>query len=239
MGIVGSLPTADGTSATATPGELFVLDASGHVREVIRGHGIDGPWDATALDLGSVADLFVSNVLNGITNGRRHDHQRQRRPADAEPDRIGAPRHRQHGDRQRDIRPHRPGGPDCRPDRCRPERQRHPLHRRHRQLRIAKVPDAIFRSHPVNAGASSATVSTDPHLNGPLGLTLTPNGDLLAVNGGDNNLVELTQGGKFVTVRDVDTADPPGGALFGLATTAHPRQVYFVNDDTNTLNVLR
>ena len=32
---------------------------------------------------------------------------------------------------------------------------------------------------------------------------------------------------------------PPGGALFGLAATAYPRQVYIVNDDTNTLNVLR
>jgi len=38
--IVGSLPTADGTSATTKPGELFVLDAFGHVREVIRGYGI-------------------------------------------------------------------------------------------------------------------------------------------------------------------------------------------------------
>ena len=37
----------------------------------------------------------------------------------------------------------------------------------------------------------------------------------------------------------MDPADPPGGALFGLATTAYPHQVYFVNDDTNTLNVLR
>ena len=49
----------------------------------------------------------------------------------------------------------------------------------------------------------------------------------------------LTQGGKFVAVKDVDKKDPPGGALFGLAATASPRQVYFVNDDTNTLNVLR
>lgn len=42
-----------------------------------------------------------------------------------------------------------------------------------------------------------------------------------------------------MTVTDVDTADAPGGALFGLAATASPRQVYFVNDDTNTLNVPR
>ena len=42
-----------------------------------------------------------------------------------------------------------------------------------------------------------------------------------------------------MTVTDLDSADAPGGALFGLAETANPRQVYFVNDDTNTLNVLR
>ena len=68
--IVGSLPAADGTSATMQPGELFVLDSGGKVREMIKGYGIDGPWDATALDLGSSADLFVSNVLNGIAGGR-------------------------------------------------------------------------------------------------------------------------------------------------------------------------
>jgi hypothetical protein len=64
------------------------------------------------------------------------------------------------------------------------------------------------------------------------------NGDLLTVNGGDNNLVELNQRGAPVAMRDLDTKDQPGGALFGLAPTAHPRAVYYVNDDNNTLNVL-
>ena len=105
--------------------------------------------------------------------------------------------------------------------------------------RIARVPDAVSRRSAVNAGAPAATVSADPHLNAPLGLVIAPNGDLLTANGGDNNLVELTQHGRFVTARNVDTADPPGGALFGLATTAIPHQVYFVNDDSNTLNALR
>ena len=59
--------------------------------------------------------------------------------------------------------------------------------------RIARIPDAVFRSQPVNAGAPSATVSAGTPLNGPLGLILTPNGDLLTANGGDNNLVELTR----------------------------------------------
>ena len=172
--IVGSLPTADGTSATATPGELFVLDASGKVREVISGHGIHGPWDATALDLGSVADLFVSNVLNGITNGQpaattNGNVVRLTLSLTGSVPHVVASTVIANG-----ISVHTDpaalivgptgvalgaGGTLFIADTV--------------HSRIAKVPDAIFRSNPVNAGASSATASTDPHLSGPLGLTLT------------------------------------------------------------------
>ena len=243
--IVGSLPTADGTSATMKPGELFVLDSSGRVREVIKGYGIDGPWDATALDLGSSADLFVSNVLNGIVKGQpmtttKGNVVRLNLNLTGAVPKVTASTVIANG-----ISVHTdpaalivgptgvalsPNGTLFVADTA--------------NSRIARVPDAVFRHTPVNAGAAAATVfANKPHangpLNGPLGLVLTPNGDLLAANGGDNNLVELTQGGRLVTVKDVDTTDPPGGALFGLATTAYPHQVYFVNDDTNTLNVLR
>lgn len=238
--IVGSLPTADGTAATAGPGELIVLDAYGRVRETITGHGIDGPWDATALDLGPVADLFVSNVLTGISGGQ---------PASTTNGNVvrltliltgRTPRLVASAVIGNGLAVHTdpaalivgptgvalgPGGALFVADTV--------------NSRIAKIPNAVFRTSPVNAGAAAATVSADPHLNGPLGLTLAPNGDLLTVNGGDNNLIELTRGGTVVAVRDIDTADPPGGALFGLAATAYPRAVYFVNDDTNTLNVLR
>src|SRR5207248_375076 len=63
--IVGSLPTTDGTPATIGAGCLLILDSSGAVRETLFGHGINGPWDMTALDHGTSADLFVTNVLNG------------------------------------------------------------------------------------------------------------------------------------------------------------------------------
>ncbi|HYA69618.1 MAG TPA: hypothetical protein VED63_12880, partial [Acidimicrobiales bacterium] len=63
--VVGSLPTTDGTAATAEAGCLLVLDNQGHVRETWFGGGINGPWDMTAVSFGNVASLFVTNVLNG------------------------------------------------------------------------------------------------------------------------------------------------------------------------------
>ena len=67
--IVGSLPTTDGTSATAQAGCLLVLDNMGNVAETFYGSLINGPWDMTALDSGSSATLFVTNVLNGTVAG--------------------------------------------------------------------------------------------------------------------------------------------------------------------------
>src|SRR5665213_4070815 len=63
--IVGSLPTSDGTSATAQAGCLIVLDSNGKPVETFSGPPINGPWDMTVLDQGSQATLFVANVLNG------------------------------------------------------------------------------------------------------------------------------------------------------------------------------
>jgi hypothetical protein len=104
--------------------------------------------------------------------------------------------------------------------------------------RIAEIPWAVFRFGAVDLSAASATVSADPALNGPLGLAIAPNGDLITVNGGDNNMVELTRSGTVVATRELDTTEPPGGVLFGLAAMAHPPAVYYVNDVTNTLDVL-
>src|SRR5215469_3668766 len=69
--IVGSLPTADGTSATAKAGCLLVLDSNGKLVETIAGPDINGPWDMTVFDQTTnngttgQATLFVTNVLNG------------------------------------------------------------------------------------------------------------------------------------------------------------------------------
>ena len=66
--IVGSLPTTDGTSATAQAGCLLVLNSSGRVVETIFGTLINGPWDMTALDLSTpmapVVPLFSSRMCS-------------------------------------------------------------------------------------------------------------------------------------------------------------------------------
>ena len=63
--IVGSLPTTDGSSATAKAGCLLVLNSRGQVVETIAGGPINGPWDMTAVDHGLFVTLYVTNVLNG------------------------------------------------------------------------------------------------------------------------------------------------------------------------------
>ena len=63
--IVDSLPTADGTPATAQAGCLIVLDSNGHVVMTLSGNVMNGPWDMTAMDIGYSAILFVTTLLNG------------------------------------------------------------------------------------------------------------------------------------------------------------------------------
>jgi hypothetical protein len=84
------------------------------------------------------------------------------------------------------------------------------------------------------------TVSQGHALLGELGLVVAPGGDILTVNGGNGNLVEVSPSGMQVAVRALDVSgSPPGaGALFGLAVKPHHRAVYFVDDATNTFALL-
>ena len=63
--IVVSLPTSDGTSATAQAGCLIVVDNSGNAVDTFTDSRINGPWDMTSMDSEEGAHLFVTNVLNG------------------------------------------------------------------------------------------------------------------------------------------------------------------------------
>ena len=58
------------------------------------GHGINGPWDMTAVNLGRVADLFVTNVLNGTVRAALPPASSQRHSrADGSPGDRATARH--------------------------------------------------------------------------------------------------------------------------------------------------
>jgi hypothetical protein len=240
--IVGSLPTVGGSSATAEAGCLIVLDSHGKVRETFSGHGINGPWDMTALDAGGVAELFVTNVLNGTVAASPNVVNRGTVlrllliiPANEPPQLVAVTRIGSGFAERTDptalvIGPTGVGlGPNGTlyvADTL--------------NSRIAAIPDAEFR---LSSDGIGTTVSEGGALNGELGLAIAPGGDILTVNSGDGNLVETTPGGQQVAVQTLDnTVTPPGlngnGALFGLAVAPYGAGVYFVDDDTNTLNLL-
>jgi sugar lactone lactonase YvrE len=105
--------------------------------------------------------------------------------------------------------------------------------------RVAAIRHAFRRT----TATSGATVSSGGAINDPLGLAIAPNGDILTSNGGDGNLVETKPTSQQITVKMLDTSPtPPGpngtGTLFGLAVVPGGSGVYFVDDGTNTLNVL-
>jgi hypothetical protein len=105
---------------------------------------------------------------------------------------------------------------------------------------ISKITDALTRT--TDAGTGTQITSGLP-LNGPLGLAIAPNGDILTVNSLDGKIVETTTSGSQVASFTLDnTVNPPptlngAGALFGLAVVPGGGGVYFVDDNNNNLNL--
>ena len=246
--IVGSLPTQqmNGNTVISGSGCLIVLDSRGKVRETITGHGINGPWDMTALDLGGITELFVTNVLNGTVDaaGATVDGGTVLRlvissgPTDSPTllnvTQIGSG-FGEHLDPAALVIG--PTGVGLGPDGI--------LYVADTVAnRITAIPDAVFR---VTDDGTGKTVTKKGALNGPLGLAIAPGGDVLTVNSGDGNMVETTPGGKQAEVKTVDNQGDPAGAgnLFGLAVKPGADAVYFVDDfggpstngQTNNLNL--
>jgi hypothetical protein len=238
--IVGSLPTTDGTSATAQAGCLIILNSNGKPIATLAGNGINGPWDMTALDMGTGAVLFVSNVLNGTVaaNGAVVSKGSVLRivlsipwggtPAAVSFTTIASAFEERTDPAALVIGPTGLGlGADGTlfvADTL--------------QSRIAAIPNAVLRTGDAGAGE---TVAKGRALKQPLGLAIAPNGNILTVNGGDGLIVETTPTGKQAGARFVDVSHSRNGAgtLFGLAIAPNGSGVYFVDDGNNTLNILR
>lgn len=246
--VVGSLPTNAGNPATSKAGCLLVLNSDGKVVETFAGHGINGPWDMTAVNFGRVAELFVTNVLNGTvaaaiksgadlttTPGPTVDKGTVLRLlVTTPPAGHGAPRlldsdvigsgFGEHTD---------PAALVIGPTGVGVGRNGTLYVADPVANRITAIPDALFRRFSDGTGR---TVTSGRNLMGPLGLAIAPGGDILTVNSGNGNLVEVTPGGAQVA----DPTITPGGAgaLFGLAVAPHGSGVYFVDDSVNTLDLL-
>ncbi len=238
--IVGSLPTVGGNPATAKAGCLLVLNSEGRVVETFHGHGINGPWDMTAVTKSAgLSALFVTNVLSGTVegSGRRVNRGTVLRllvttPARGLPRLIAATTIGSGFPLKTDpsalvIGPTGVGlgwnGTLYVADTL--------------GNRIAAIPNALFRCRSAGTGR---TVSRNGAIRGPLGLAIAPGGDILATNSLNGNLVEVTPYGRQVAVKTLDRYGSPAGAgaLFGLAVAPRGKGVYFVDDATNTLDLL-
>jgi hypothetical protein len=232
--VVGSLPTMAGDPASSKAGCLLVLNKWGKVVETFSGHGINGPWDMTAVNFGHIAELFVTNVLNGTVaaGGKPVNHGTVLRLVVTTPEHgmprlllatiIGSGFAETTDPNALVIGPTGVGlgrnGTLYVADTL--------------NNRIAAIKDAVFRFDSAGTGR---TVTEGMNLNAPLGLAIAPNGDILTANGGDGNLVETTPHGDQITVKEVNTAG--GGALFGLAVAPHGAGVYLVDDALNNLDL--
>jgi hypothetical protein len=253
--IVGSLPTTDGSAATAQAGCLIVLDSAGKAVETFSGSPINGPWDMTAWESDNEAKLFVTNVLNGtvaaspniVNKGTvvRVNLQTSEKAMPkvqsmtvigsgfAErtdpgalvigPTGVGLGFSRGDGDKDRAL--------------SEADRGKTVLYVADSlNNRITMIPDALGRT---TSAGNGSVLSSGGTLNDPLGLVVALNGNVLTVNGDDGLITEITPFGAQVAHQLLDnTGSPAGaGALFGLVIDPF-RGIFFVDDASNTLNLL-
>ena len=253
--IVGSLPTTDGTIGTVGAGCLIVLDAKGNPVETFSGGVVNGPWDMTARDGGFISQLFFSNVLNGDVAAAPPDTpvnagtvarmtlftppQGFGKPVMLESTIIGSGFPEENDPAALIIGPTGVGlssvsqndqGDDNNQG---DEGSGSVLYVADTiSNRIAKISHPSFRSSSAGIGQ---TVASGLPLNGPLGLAIAPNGDILTTNSLDGNIVETAPSGSPQTTA---TLAPAGaGSLFGLAVMPGGTGIYFVDDSENQLNL--
>jgi hypothetical protein len=255
--VVGSLPTSDGTSATAEAGCLIVLNSDGVPVKTFAGPPKNGPWDMTAVDRGSDATLFFTNVLNGVVaaNGQVVNEATVVRlsldladepmatsltviasglPARTDPAALVI------GPTGLGLSPKASCAPFDAADCARSgslDNDRMLYVADTLNNRVAVVRDPLTRTDTSGPGE---TLSANGFLNGPLGLAVAPDGHILTVNSSDGFIAEIVPDGMQLAHELLDdTGSPPGaGTLFGLLTVGK-RAVYFVDDGSNTLNLLR
>jgi hypothetical protein len=230
--VVGNSPSTDGTSATAGPGSLLVIDNHGKLIQTFTSAWIQGPWDMALVDRGDRAIAFVTNALNGTVS--RLDFSVSSSGLKLLSATTIASGYVHRGD---------PATFFVAPTGLVFDARRNVLY-------VASTGDnAVFEvrnaaDRKSDAGAGSIIYQDDTHLHGALGLAEAPNGHLLVTNNDGINpdpnqpseIVEFTKEGNFVKEISVD---PSQGGSFGLAVRTTEDKAIFaaVDDVTNTLTI--
>jgi hypothetical protein len=236
--VVGSLPTTNGKSSTASYGCLIVLDRNGKPVSTIAGPDIQGPWDMTATTRGSTTALFVSMVLNGGPKQGLHTVDNstvvriQLRTGAGKVPKVLSQQVIANAIPWRDD----PTALAIGPTGVALASNGTLYIADTLENRISAVSRALTRTTPAPDGGS--TVSEGKGLKQPLGLTLAPNGDILTTNAGDGNIVETSPAGRQLLARTADKKTG-AGSLFGLLIAPSGHSIYYVDDGANTVRVLR
>jgi hypothetical protein len=229
--VVGNAPTTDGTSATAKPGSLLVIDNQGKRIQTIANDWIQYPWDMALVDHGDRAIAFVTNALNGTVS--RLDFKVSSSGLTLMSAKTIASGYVHRGDPVALFVAPTGLVYDAKPDR----------------LYVASTGDnAVFAipdaaNTETDNGKGSIVYQDDAHLHGALGLAEAPNGHLLvsnndAVNSGPgrpSEIVEFTKEGSFVKELSVD---PAQGGSFGMAVSSTSDQAIFAAVDDNAATLI-
>lgn len=243
--IVGSAPSKDGTTATKGDGCLIVLDSNGYAVKTITSPNINFPWGNMAvIDNGSTATLFVSNTGFGIgapdaasPNVNKATVLRiELEIASDQIPRVNSETVIANGLAARadkDAFIIGPTGLALGND------QTTLYVSDALNSRIIAIDDATNRKDSVGAGRE---IVKGGLLQQPLAMATAPNGNLLVTNGKNGQVVEIDPvAGKQVFAKWIDANEaqtPPGnGDLFGIAMNASGNGFYYVQDETNTLNL--
>lgn len=228
--VVGNGPTTDGSSATAMPGSLLVINSQGQQIQSITDATIQYPWDMALVDRGDWAIAFVTNALNGtVTRLKFHVYAWGLKLESAK---VIASGYVHRGD---------PVTLFVSPTGLVYDERRDVLY-------VASTGDnAVFVVHDAagrdsDAGLGDVVYQDNAHLHGALGLAEATNGHLLVSNNDGINpdlnqpseIVEFTKEGEFVKEISVD---PAQGGAFGMAVRRLDDKAIFaaVDDNTNSL----
>lgn len=246
--IVGSAPSADGTTRTLGAGGLLILDANGKLVDTWANTNISAPWGNIAtIDNGTNAMLFVSMAGFGVPGPQVRDPNTgypvtvkkatvlridltipEGKPPVMASQTVVADGFGQRADRDAFL-----VGPtglalggdgslyvsDALGN------------------QIVAIPDAATRTTSAGTGR---LVTKDGLLRRPLAMIIAPNGNLIVANAKNGQAVEINPiTGQQLCAQWIDASQaqsPPGnGDLFGIALTPDGRGFYYVEDDMNSV----